>query len=99
MRWAISVTSVEEKIKIPNFVEEKPEEKWTLGRSRPRRQDNVKRFLKQMEWDVVDCIHLAQIRENLPFHVNMIADFFIFFTVAPCILIFTHFIHQQMHVY
>ena len=46
MSWAIRATRVGEKINIHSFVLEKPEEKGTLGRSRPRRQDNIRRYLK-----------------------------------------------------
>jgi hypothetical protein len=39
-----------------------PEEKRHLGRPRYRWDDNVKMDLRQIGWDVVDWIHVAQDR-------------------------------------
>jgi hypothetical protein len=43
---------------------EKPEGKRPLGRARHRWVDNIKMDLREIEWDGMDCIDLAQDREQ-----------------------------------
>jgi hypothetical protein len=42
----------------------KPEGKRQLVRSRSTRKDNIKKDLREIGWDGVDWIHLAQERDN-----------------------------------
>jgi hypothetical protein len=41
----------------------KPEGKRPLGRPRRRWVDNIKIYLREIGWDVVDWIDLAQVRD------------------------------------
>jgi hypothetical protein len=43
---------------------EKPEGKKPLGRSRCRRVENIKMDLRELEWDGMDWIDLAQDRDH-----------------------------------
>jgi hypothetical protein len=52
---------------------EKPEEKRPLGRPRHRRVDNIKMELREIEWDVVDWIYMAQDRDQWRALVNTAA--------------------------
>jgi len=38
----------------------RPERKMPLGRRGHRREDNIKMDLRAVEWESVDCIHLAE---------------------------------------
>jgi hypothetical protein len=42
----------------------RPEGKMPLGRPRRRREDNIKMELREVEWDGMDWIHLAQDRDQ-----------------------------------
>jgi hypothetical protein len=48
----------------------KPEGKRPLGRPRRRWADNIKMDLTEIEWDGVDCIDLAQDRDQWRALVN-----------------------------
>jgi hypothetical protein len=42
----------------------KPEEKIPLGRHRRRLENNIKMDLREIEWGVMDWIHLVQDRDQ-----------------------------------
>jgi hypothetical protein len=42
----------------------KPEGKRPFRRSRDRWEDNIRVALKEIGWEVVDCIHLAEDRDQ-----------------------------------
>jgi len=42
----------------------KPEGKRPFRRSRHRWEDNIRMDLKEIGWEVVDCIHLAEDRDQ-----------------------------------
>jgi hypothetical protein len=52
----------------------KPEEKRTLGRPRRRCVDNIKMDLREMEWDEVDWIDMAQDRDHSRDLVNTVLN-------------------------
>jgi hypothetical protein len=47
-----------------NILVGKPEEKRPLGRCRHRWEDNIRMDLREIGWEVVDWIHLAQGRDQ-----------------------------------
>jgi hypothetical protein len=53
----------------------KPEGKIPLGRARCRWVDNIKMDLREIEWDGMDCINLAQDREQWRALVNAVINF------------------------
>jgi hypothetical protein len=52
----------------------RPEVKTPLRRSRHRCEDNIKMDLKEIGWEVVDWIHLAQDRIQCRAVVNMVMN-------------------------
>jgi hypothetical protein len=52
----------------------KPEGKRPLGRPRCRWVDNIKMDLREIEWGGMDCIDLAQDRDQWRAIVNMVMD-------------------------
>jgi hypothetical protein len=62
MRWAGHVARMGEKRNAYRILVRKPEEKRPLGRPRRKWVDNVKMDLREIGWDVVDWIDLAQNR-------------------------------------
>jgi hypothetical protein len=42
----------------------KSERKRSLGRSRHRWEDNIRMNLREIRWEIVDCIHIAQDRDQ-----------------------------------
>jgi hypothetical protein len=52
----------------------KPEGKRPLGRPRHRWVDNIKMNLREIVWDGVDWIDLAQDRDQWRSHVNMVMN-------------------------
>jgi hypothetical protein len=55
-----------------DILAEKPEGKTLLGRPRSRWEDNIKMDLKEIGWEVVDCKHLAQDRDQRRALVNTV---------------------------
>jgi hypothetical protein len=53
----------------------KPEGKRPLGRQRRRWVNNIKRDLREIGWDAVDWIDLAQERDQWRAIVNMVMNF------------------------
>jgi hypothetical protein len=41
-----------------------PKEKRPLGRTRRRREDNIGMYFREIEWESVDWMHLAQDRDQ-----------------------------------
>jgi hypothetical protein len=52
----------------------KPEGKRPLGRSRRRWEDNIKMYLREIEWKGLDWIHLAQDRYQWRISVDMVMN-------------------------
>jgi hypothetical protein len=48
----------------------KPEGKGPLGTAKHRWEDNIRMDLREIEWEVMDWIHLAQDRDKWPALVN-----------------------------
>jgi hypothetical protein len=53
----------------------KPRKNRILGRPRPRWVDNIKTDLGEIGWGGVDCIDLAQDRDQWRAHMNTITNF------------------------
>jgi hypothetical protein len=67
MRWAGHVERIErmgEKRNAYRFLVGKPEGKRSLGRSRRKWVDNIKIDLREIGWDGMDSIDLAQDRDQ-----------------------------------
>jgi hypothetical protein len=64
MRWAGHVTRMEEKRNVYGILMGKPEGERTLGRSRGRWVDNIKRDLREIGRYFMDWIDLAQDRDE-----------------------------------
>jgi hypothetical protein len=60
MRWAGLVARIGEKRNVYRLLVGKPEGKTPLGRPRRRWVDNIKMYLLEIGWGVVDWIGLAQ---------------------------------------
>jgi hypothetical protein len=52
----------------------KPERKISLGRLVRRWEDNIRMDPREIGWEVVDWIHLAQYREQLQAFVNTVMN-------------------------
>jgi hypothetical protein len=52
----------------------KPEGKRTLKRPRRRWVDNNKMYLREVEWDGMDCVDLAQDRDRWRAYVNAVMN-------------------------
>jgi hypothetical protein len=63
MRWAGHVAQIEEKRNAYRILVENPEGKRPLGRQRRMWMDNIKMDLKEIGWDGMDWIDLAQDRD------------------------------------
>jgi hypothetical protein len=62
MRWAGHIARMGEKRNISRMLVGKPEEKRPLGMPRRRWVDNIKIDLREIGWDGMDWIDLAQDR-------------------------------------
>jgi hypothetical protein len=63
-----------EKSNVCRILVRKPEGKRPLGRPRRRWVDNIKRDLKEIDWDGVDWIDLAQVRDQWSALVNTVMN-------------------------
>jgi hypothetical protein len=72
MRWAGHVARMGEKRNAFRILVGKPERKRPLGRPRRRWVDNIKMDLREIGWDDVDWIHLAQDRDQWRALVNTV---------------------------
>jgi hypothetical protein len=74
MRWAGHVARMEEKRNAYRILVGKPEGRRLLGRPRRRRVDNIQMYLREIEWDSLDWIDLAQDRDNWRALVNVVMN-------------------------
>jgi hypothetical protein len=74
MRWAGHVARMEEKRNSCMLLVGKPEGKRPLGIPRPRWVDNIKMDLREIEWDGMDCIDMAQDRDQWRAPVNTVMN-------------------------
>jgi hypothetical protein len=72
MRWAGHVARRGAKRNAYRILVEKPEGKRPLGRPRRRWMDNIKMDLREVGWDGMDWIDLAQDRDRWSALVNAI---------------------------
>jgi hypothetical protein len=64
MRWAGHVARIGAKRNAYRILKGKPEGRRPLGRRRSRQVDNIKIDLREIEWDGMDWIDLAQDRDK-----------------------------------
>jgi hypothetical protein len=74
MRWAGHVARMGEKRNAHRILVGKPEGKRPLGRPRCRWVDNVKMDRREIGWDGVDWIDIAQDRDQWRALVNMVLN-------------------------
>jgi hypothetical protein len=74
MRWAEHVARMGETRNAYRILVGKPEGKRPLGRPRRRGVDNIKMDLREIEWDGMDWIELAQDRDQWSSLVNTVMN-------------------------
>jgi hypothetical protein len=74
MRWTGHVARMEEKRNAYRILVEKPEGKRPLGRSRRRWVDNIIKDLREIGWNGVDWIDMAQDRDQWRALVNAVLN-------------------------
>jgi hypothetical protein len=74
MRWAGHVARMGEKRNAYRILVGKPEERRPLGRPRCRWVDNIKMDLREIGWDGVDWVVLAQDRDQWRALVNTVMN-------------------------
>jgi hypothetical protein len=74
MRWVGHVTCMGEIRNVYNTLVGKPEGNRPLGRPRHRWEGNTGRDLSEIGWEGVDCMHLAQDRNQWWALVNMVMN-------------------------
>jgi hypothetical protein len=74
MRWAGHVARMGEKRNAYRILVANPEGKRSLGRPRHRWVDNIKMDLREMGWDDMDWIELAQDRDQWRALVNTVMN-------------------------
>jgi hypothetical protein len=74
MRWAGHLARMGEKRNAYRILVGKPEGKRPLGRPRRRWVDNIKMDLREIGWDGMDWIGLAQDRDQWRALVNMVMN-------------------------
>jgi hypothetical protein len=74
MRWAGYVARIGEKRNAYRILVGTPEGKRLLGRPGPIWDDNIKMDLREMEWDDIDWIHLAQDKDQWRVFVNRVMN-------------------------
>jgi hypothetical protein len=75
IRWTGNVARIGEMRKVYNILVRKTERKSPLGTPRCTRQNNIKMDLKEIPWEGVDWIHLAQERDQWRALVNTVMKF------------------------
>jgi hypothetical protein len=73
IRWTGHVAGMVNKKCIQNSGL-KPEGKRPLGRPRSKQEDNITMYLREIEWEAVDWIHLAQERDHWWDFVNTVMN-------------------------
>jgi hypothetical protein len=74
MRWAGHVARIGEKRNAYRILVEEAEGRRPLGRPRRRWVDNIKMDLREIEWDGVDWIDMAQDRDQWRALVNTVLN-------------------------
>jgi hypothetical protein len=74
MRWAGHVTRMRAKRNAYRILVGNPEGKRPLGRPRRRWVDNIKMDLREIRWDGIDWIDLAQDRDQWRALVNAVMN-------------------------
>jgi hypothetical protein len=74
MRWAGHVARMGEKRNAHRILVGKPEGRRPLGRPRRRWVDNIKMDLREIGWDGVDWVDLAQERDHWRALVNTVMN-------------------------
>jgi hypothetical protein len=74
MRWAGHLARIVEKRNACRILVGKPEEKRPLGRPRHRWVDNIKMDLREIGWDFMDWINMAQDRDQCRALVNTVMN-------------------------
>jgi hypothetical protein len=74
MRWAGYVARMGEKRNAYKILVGTPEGKIPLGRQTRRWVDNIKMDLREIRWDSMDCINLAQDRDQWRALVNAVMN-------------------------
>jgi hypothetical protein len=74
IRWAGPVARMGERMNASRILVGKPEVKRALGRPKRRWVDNIKMALKEIEWDGMDWIDLAQDRVQWRALVNTVMN-------------------------
>jgi hypothetical protein len=74
MRWAGHVARMGEKRNAYRILVKMPEGKRPLGRPRRRWVDNIKMGLREIEWDGVDWIDLAENRDQWKALMNTVMN-------------------------
>jgi hypothetical protein len=75
MRWAGHVARMGEKTNTYRILVGNPEGEKSLERPRPRWMDNIKMDLREIGWDGMDWIDLAQDRHQWRALVNTVINF------------------------
>jgi hypothetical protein len=75
MRWGGHVARMGEKKNAYRILVGKPEGERPLGRPRRRWVDNIKIDLREIRWDGMDWLDLAQDRDQWRALVNMVMNF------------------------
>jgi hypothetical protein len=74
IRWAWHVARIGAKRNAYRILVRKPEGKRPPGSSRRRWVDNITIYLREIEWDGVDWVDLAQGRDQWKALVNMVMN-------------------------
>jgi hypothetical protein len=74
MRWVRFFAHMEEIRIAYKILVGKPEGKRPLGKTRRRWEDNIKMDIKEIGWEYVDWIHLAQDRDRWRALVNTVMN-------------------------
>jgi hypothetical protein len=75
MRWAGNIARMGEEKNAYRILVGKPEGKRPLGRPRRKCVDNIKMNLREIGWDGIDSINLAQDRDQWRALLNTVLNF------------------------
>jgi hypothetical protein len=64
LRWAGQVACMRERRGAYKVLVSKPEERWSLERPRRRWEDHIKIYIREVGWENMDWIDVAQNRET-----------------------------------
>jgi hypothetical protein len=77
MRWVENVAHMGEERKLYRVLGGKPEGKRPLGRPRHRWEDGIRMDLREISWESVEWIQLAQDRGRWQALVNTVTDLWV----------------------